>query len=660
MQQVLRYGVVGVLNTAIGYGLILAGLHAGLGDYAANALGFAAGICFSFVANRRFTFGLQGEIRPTEISRFLACFSLAYALNLAAIAFGRNLGLAGHPAAHLAGMALYSLSFFVLMRSVAFTAAPLPPVRSVWAHAKPIVPELCLVSLAALSFTIIQGFGPNHDVAWQFWISRQMVAGAKLYSDIWEVNPPLWFWFGMPIQALAAAWHVSPFRINAAILVLLGLFAALILGRLHPWRSEARRASVMLATFAIAVVLPVFDFGQREQFSAIGAIAYAALIARRQAGGAVAIPVALAIGVVAAYGFALKHYFALVPMALEAWFFVTARRSWRPVRPETVTLAVSAGLYAAAIFAFAPDFFRVIVPMVRETYYGYEEPVWRWFDEVSQVVWITAILCFVRFRRFPEARRSSLVEAFLICAGCFAAAYFAQAKGWQYHAHPVTGMLLVALAIQLLEWPGFRLRTHPIAILPFTIAAAFAVLQGGYSNGFRLYNEHLVTLARPGEYVATLSSDPMWNWPTAEENGLRWGLSYYSLWMMPAIAEAEAGNALTPQLAAVADQVRARTLRDLRCNQPQVIMIERTSHYPHQPDGYDMTAFFQRDPAMRVLLQERYRETWPTWNMRVFLRKDDALPRPAGCMAYADPAWPVSRYDAYGRLAGVAPPPAGK
>lgn len=120
-RQMVRYGLVGLANTAIGYGLILAGLHMGMGDYAANAFGFAAGLCFSFFANRKFTFDQDGGITGREISRFLSCFAIAYAANLGVIAWGRAAGLAESPFIHLAGTALYSVLFFFLMRSITFT-----------------------------------------------------------------------------------------------------------------------------------------------------------------------------------------------------------------------------------------------------------------------------------------------------------------------------------------------------------------------------------------------------------------------------------------------------------------------------------------------------------------------------------------------------------
>jgi putative flippase GtrA len=118
--QIARYGLVGLANTAIGYGLILAGLWIGLGDYRANALGYTAGLCFSFVANRRFTFDRRGGVTAGEIIRFLCCFAISYAANLAIIALGRAWGHAEHPFVHLAAMAVYSVLFFACMRSVTF------------------------------------------------------------------------------------------------------------------------------------------------------------------------------------------------------------------------------------------------------------------------------------------------------------------------------------------------------------------------------------------------------------------------------------------------------------------------------------------------------------------------------------------------------------
>src|SRR5215469_7696746 len=61
--------------------------------------------------------------------------------------------------------------------------------------ARPLLPALVLVLVIAA----IRSLGTvDSDVSWQLWIAHQLNGGARLYHDIIEANPPLWFWMGMP------------------------------------------------------------------------------------------------------------------------------------------------------------------------------------------------------------------------------------------------------------------------------------------------------------------------------------------------------------------------------------------------------------------------------------------------------------------------------
>ncbi|WP_062204495.1 GtrA family protein [Aureimonas sp. AU12] len=113
MTQLIRYGFVGVLNTAITAAVILALTFLGFDLLLANALGFAAGLLNSFLLNRRLTFRAGASSTRTKLS-FLVGFALCYALNLSIV-----MALDGvlHPAAtQLAGMIVYNLSFFAWMK----------------------------------------------------------------------------------------------------------------------------------------------------------------------------------------------------------------------------------------------------------------------------------------------------------------------------------------------------------------------------------------------------------------------------------------------------------------------------------------------------------------------------------------------------------------
>ncbi|MEL0210844.1 MAG: GtrA family protein, partial [Novosphingobium sp.] len=107
-----RFALVGVINTAIGFALILLGLRLGLSDFAANALGYGLGFCVSYALNRWITFKVEGAPSFREFGRFGAAFLLAYAANIAVLGLGRAAGMAGQPMLHLAGLGLYTVLFF--------------------------------------------------------------------------------------------------------------------------------------------------------------------------------------------------------------------------------------------------------------------------------------------------------------------------------------------------------------------------------------------------------------------------------------------------------------------------------------------------------------------------------------------------------------------
>src|SRR6478672_8227675 len=64
----------------------------------------------------------------------------------------------------------------------------------------------------------------DSDVAWQLWIAGRIHAGANLYTDIIETNPPLWFWMALPADRVAALLHL---RIEPVLISAIGGLSAL-------------------------------------------------------------------------------------------------------------------------------------------------------------------------------------------------------------------------------------------------------------------------------------------------------------------------------------------------------------------------------------------------------------------------------------------------
>jgi putative flippase GtrA len=118
--QALRFAAVGALNTAVGLCVILGSMALlGLGDVAANALGYACGLAVSFVGNRTWTFGDRGPWIDS-LPRFLGVFAVAYGLNLVALFFVRDHLQVNSYLAQAVAIVVYTVSFFVGSRTFAF------------------------------------------------------------------------------------------------------------------------------------------------------------------------------------------------------------------------------------------------------------------------------------------------------------------------------------------------------------------------------------------------------------------------------------------------------------------------------------------------------------------------------------------------------------
>src|SRR5215204_1405356 len=230
---------------------------------------------------------------------------------------------------------------------------------------RPLLVALVIVALISVARL---GDSVDSDVAWQLWIAQQTRAGASLYRDIIEVNPPLWFWIALPIDRVAAALHLRP---EPVLVAAVGAFAGLALAATDQLLRHVAppRRTLLLGYAALCLLaMPWVHLGQREQLALIGTLPYAALIAARRDRRDVPPVLAFLIGAVAAVVFALKHYFLMVPLLLELWLLVELRRQWRWRRPETVAMISVGAAYAAAIAIWASDYLTRIVPLVRLSY----------------------------------------------------------------------------------------------------------------------------------------------------------------------------------------------------------------------------------------------------------------------------------------------------
>ena len=443
------------------------------------------------------------------------------------------------------------------------------------------------------------------DVAWQLWIAGRLHAGARLYRDIMEVNPPLWFWMAEPADT-AARWFGT--RPEPVLVVAIGSLAALSLGATNRLLSEIEptRRTLLLGYAALALMaMPWVHVGQREQIVLVGALPYAALVTARAERKQVPTALAALIGAGAGLAFALKHYFLIVPAALELWLALRLRRDWRLLRPEMLAITATGILYALAILLWARDYLTNMVPLIRLAY-GVVGA-----SSFQQVLGLFALLGLGIFAfvaaHWRLVRNAPFSAALLVAATGFAAVYFIQSKGWFYHAIPLVGCACLALAALLAETTepprALRLLSPALLALPLLFAAQERLHLGEPTP--ELVSS--ISGLQPGDSVGFLAVDNAISWSVVLQRQFRYPHRYMAYWMLNAIVRNERSGSPDPRLTQLGRSIVSETVDDFRCVPPRAIIVARPG--PGQR-GFDILAFFLRDPQFGQLLTHYRARPW--------------------------------------------------
>jgi hypothetical protein len=458
-------------------------------------------------------------------------------------------------------------------------------------------PLLVALALVALITAVRLTGTVDSDVAWQLWTAGRLHEGAVLYRDIIEVNPPLWFWMALPIDRIATLLHL---RIESVLIVAIGCFATLSLAVTDRLLGLAPAKRVLWLTFAAVALLgiPWVHIGQREQIVLIASVPYAALVAARRQGQQVSAPLALIVGLIAAAGFALKHYFLIVPALLELWLILGQGRKWRWLRPETVAIVAIGVLYVTAVLLWAPNFLTDIVPLVGLSYGMLGAP--SMILLLGPPVLVGLALLGVLAAHWRTLRdEAPVASALFVAALGFAAIYFIQAKGWIYHSIPLLGCASLAIAALLAE-SGAAMRFLRLAG-PAMLAIPLVLTVKEQLNPLLPSPDLEAAIAgvKPGESVGFLSVETAIPWSVTLQHGFRYPSRYMGYWMLNAVVRNEMAGSPNARLTNLGRQVVSETVRDFSCDPPRRIIVPRPR--PGEA-GFDILPFFLRDPKFAAFL----------------------------------------------------------
>ena len=458
----------------------------------------------------------------------------------------------------------------------------------------PVAGALGLAACGVYAMTL----APISDHAWQFYMAERVLDGARLYIDVGaaDMHPPLFTWLAMAIEAVGRLVSVSGLALYPVFVFLAVATTA------WTWWRTAPASGWMLAVLVLAL-LPMAGpyYGQGEHLGLILALPYFIGAAGAAEGRPLPRGAALAVGLAAGFGLAMKPHFALVWVGIEA--YVALRRGWRSLlRVESVAIGSFFVLYVIAALLFTPTLFE-LVPWLAKLYPRFGPKAFSAVLLDKRALLLAAGLLASLSVRGKDGW-TTISRVLAIGALAMYGALLLQAKGWGYHWYPVSALSVVLCGLALRPHLG-RLR---IAAPAIAIIAAIWMQRQSDRTGRILVRDptnlpdlmEVVEQHAAGESILALSHLLQTGFPLVNLTGTRWASPYAHLWMVPAMYSDERGYALpigyreTGEWQPLEQQMFDRIWESIERLDPALIIL----HVP-LASGFDMRAYFETDARFR-------------------------------------------------------------
>ncbi len=346
-----------------------------------------------------------------------------------------------------------------------------------------------LASVYCLAWLLQERLLLNHDVSWLSIASGRLLQGGSYTDSFLETNPPLILYLYLPLVFLNHSFQLAlPIALRCYIFFIGSLSLLLCAAILKQSLAKNDRFNFYLLMLLISVtffILPISEFGQRENVTLMLVLPYFLLVAARLQNGLrsekVALP--LVVGLLAGLGFSIKPYF-FIPLAMvEVYYLLQKKQAAACLRTETLAILVVVLLYVSLILRFNPDYLTTILPLIVKSYYqNFARPLaWLLRDPLSFFTCITLGFYGLCYRANPYRQLSSVL---LLGALGFWLVFLIQRTGWYYQSLP--GMAFDLLLCTLLFSSCVR-RESTRSREPFLDLLLLAALAAGlYSSPTRL------------------------------------------------------------------------------------------------------------------------------------------------------------------------------
>ena len=491
---------------------------------------------------------------------------------------------------------------------------------------------MCLIAIVALGAGAEFVTFARSDTAFLLYAAERVLDGARLYVDVVEINPPLIVALNLPAVLLARAFGVSDIAMYRALvtLALLGAlaFADWSLRRtLDAGSDRLRRRLVLVLAFALFLA-PGNDFGQREHLLIALALPWVLLAVGRVSGRPAPAGPALAAGVLAGLGLAIKPHFLLVWAAVEG-YAAWRLRARRPSYEAFGTLGFLA-LYAVGVAILTPQYFD-LVRLLGPAYAGFGHDPFLHVLVTAPGTTVCYLAALAGAALLRVSKHRTLWDVILVALVASFIAGAAQQKGWGYHFYParVFALVLLALAVLDVRRPLVRSVQQVYAAAGFAALAASLLLsveegvvrvrqRDPARQAEQVQLDELVGAMRrrmpPGGSLYVFSYTIGSSFPLVNYSGVRWASRFPHLWIIEAVYQDQLHAPGPLRFHTPAEMDRAErylndaVYDDLTRNRPDVLMVLKHARdtLGNSLRRMDYLAYFGRDPRIAAALS-RYR-----------------------------------------------------
>lgn len=335
---------------------------------------------------------------------------------------------------------------------------------------------LAIVGIYLLSWAMQSTLLLNWDVSWNLHAAQRLLAGGSYQHDFSDINPPMIFYLNIPPVLLArflAIDTILAMRIYVFLLATLSLVLCCgLIYEIFSAQSRAVAQQFFLALILAFLMLPVYEFGQREHLMIILIMPYLLAVVYQLQGNKLNFWIAVVIGLLAGLGFAIKPFFLAVLVIVEMYYIYSVRNIVAWIRMETLMIIALLVSYLCAIALFHADYINYIIPLAMRFYYSGVGFPWR-----ELVLHPVAIFCYfvmaVYFFQYQRGSSKILGTLLLLVLSCFLLSYFVQRTTWYYHIVPAFS-LAILLWVLIISSLASKLRLTRVEMVFMLLAASLA------------------------------------------------------------------------------------------------------------------------------------------------------------------------------------------